>query len=584
MNKVLLLLLAHFFIPQGISAQCEPQLLNCNSNVAACDLSQNASQYWNDLGWWDNTILSHDLAEAKIDLNLVVRDTCPGDSISVRCLLFLDLDGDNIQETVVDSDNPSAAGMVNFGNAFNPNYAGGTPRAFDQRPVPTNLFWQFSLKTSISGDTSTYALKWVNDAAPSIAELPELAYGSHKVRWIVTSSSGTIKTCEKPFLVKDCKAPTLVCINGLSVNIMPTQMIQLWASDFLQYADDNVTPGGQIKIGIRKAGTGTGFPIDGNGNPVTSVIFNCDELGAQIVELWAIDVAGNADYCETFIIIQDNLGFCGQPPSLIKACARTACDEGVEEMEYEFSTNTIPPISYFEYADCGSFSQILPTDTEVTITPSKEDNPLNGVGTYDLIIIQKHIDGIDLFDTPFQWIAADANNDKIIDNLDILECRNLILGIYTNLPDNSSWRFVDKNYVFPTPDPLPAPFPESITVNTNNLPAITPEFVGVKICDLTCGNLVGFYDLEPENQHLIGIPEPNPTNEGAMLPLQLLGNERVLLEVMDFSGRLLFRNETSLSAGPALLEIPASAMPQAGMYVWRVQAGEVLKSGKIVRY
>ncbi|MBK6995211.1 MAG: hypothetical protein IPH31_09880 [Lewinellaceae bacterium] len=205
MNKFLLLLLALFFIPQGISAQCEPQLLNCNSNVAACDLSQNASQYWNELGWWDNTILSHDLAEAKIDLNLVVRDTCPGDSISVRCLLFLDLDGDNVQETVIDSDNPPAAGMVNFGNAFNPNYAGGTPRAFDQRPVPTNLFWQFALKTSVSGDTSTYALKWVNDAAPNIAELPELAYGSHKARWIVTSSAGRFRPAKNHFRSKIAK-------------------------------------------------------------------------------------------------------------------------------------------------------------------------------------------------------------------------------------------------------------------------------------------------------------------------------------------------------------------------------------------
>ncbi|MFN0174773.1 MAG: hypothetical protein ACKVU0_09020 [Saprospiraceae bacterium] len=584
MNKFLLLILAQFIIPQGISAQCEPQFLNCNASVFACDLSQNASLYWNDLGWWDSVIQTHDLAESKIDLNLVLRDTCPGDSISVRCLLFLDLDDDNMQETVVDSDNPPTAGTVNFGNAFNPNYTGGTPRAFDQRPVPANLFWRFALRTAIVNDTATYALKWVNDAAPNIAELPELAYGSHKVRWIVTSSSGAVKTCEKSFLVKDCKAPTVVCLDGLSVNIMPTQMIQLWASDFLQYADDNVTPGGQIKIGIRKSGTGVGFPQDGNGNPVTSVIFNCDELGTQEVEIWAIDLAGNADYCETNVIVLDNFGFCGDPPAIIKACVRTACEEWLEEIFYEFTTNTIPPISYFEYADCGSFSQILPTDTEVTITPSKEDNPLNGVWTYDLIIIQKHIDGTDLFDTPYQWVAADANKDNVIDNFDILECRNLILGIYTQLPNNHSWRFIDKDYVFPSPDPLSAPIPETITVNTSNIPTTTPEFVGVKICDLTCGNLVGFYDLELETQHLIGNPEPNPTNDGAMLPLQLLGNERVLLEVMDVSGRLLFRNETPLPAGPALLEIPASAMPQSGVYVWRVRAGEIWKSGKIVRY
>ena len=199
-----------------------------------------------------------------------------------------------------------------------------------------------------------------------------------------------------------------------------------------------------------------------------------------------------------------------------------------------------------------------------------------------MLKLQQLIEGVDQFDSPYQWIAADANNDHIIDSLDVLECRNRVLGIYTQFP--TSWRFVDKNYVFPTPNPLSAPYPESITVSTNNLPSTPLEFIGVKVCDLSCSDLVGFYDLEPENQHLIGIPEPNPTNEGAMLPLQLLETESVLLEVLDISGRLVYRAETSLPAGPVLLEIPAAGLMQAGVYVWRIRAGEVSKAGKIVRY
>ena len=584
MTKYLLLFISLFFLDQGLFAQCVPQLLNCNAAVQSCDQSDNDPQYWNDQLWWDSNLQTHNLAETKIDLNLSVKHPCPGESLTVRCLIFMDLDGDGVQETVVDSDNPPGAGMVNFNNINTPNYSGGTPRVFDQRLVPGNQKWRFSINTSVVSDTTTYSFQWVSDAAPTIFELPQLAYGKHAVRWIVTSTTGQTISCDKPFVVKDCKSPTVVCLNGLSVNIMPTQMIQLWATDFLQYAEDNVTPAGQIKLGIRKLGTGTGFPVDANGNPVTSVIFTCSELGTQGVELWAIDVEGNADFCETYVIVQDNLGQCEIGSTLIEACATDACAIGLEDAFFEFSFGVGPPFSYWVAGSCGSFNHSLPGNTEVKITPSNDDNPLNGVTTYDMKLIEKHINGIDLFDTPYQWIAADANKDQVIDTFDIIECKKLILGIYNELPNNTSWRFVDKQYVFPSPDPLSAPFPESVTVNSDNLPLFPIEFVGVKICDLTCGNLVGFYDLEPENQHLIGIPEPNPTNEGAMLPLQLLDTESVLLEVLDISGRLVYRAETSLPAGPVLLEIPAAGLMQAGVYVWRIRAGEVVKAGKIVRY
>ncbi len=586
MYKFLLFILALISAFSKIDAQCDLQLLNCNASEQTCDLTINDPQYWNEITWWDPALLSHDLAETKVDLSLVVKDTCAGGPLSVRCLLFFDLDGNGADETVVDSDNPPPAGMVNYNNIANPNYSGGVPHYFDQRPVPDLQKWRFVLNNTVSGDTSTFRFQWVSNAAPTVFESPELSYALHKVRWVVTNSVGVTKTCEKSTLVKDCKKPTIVCLNGLSVNVMPTQMIQLWASDFLQYGEDNVTPTPQIKYSIRKSGTGTGFPVDGNGDPVPSVIFTCAELGTQSVELWALDVAGNADYCETYVIVQDNLNNCMIEPPIIKACITNACGLGADETVFNFVVvaPNLPPFGYFETGICASISQTLPANTEVTILPENDNNYLNGVSSYDLVLIQKHIDGVNLFDSPYQWIAADANSDHVIDTLDILECKKLILGIYQELPANTSWRFVDKSYVFPSPDPLSAPFPESITVNTSNLPPLNPEFIGVKICDVTCVNLVGFYDLEPGNEHLIGTPEPNPTNAGAMLPLQLVSAETVLLEVMDFSGRLLFHSETALPEGAALLEIPAAALPSAGVFVWRARVGEVVKSGKILRY
>jgi hypothetical protein len=62
------------------------------------------------------------------------------------------------------------------------------------------------------------------------------------------------------------------------------------------------------------------------------VTFDCTELGTQCVELWAIDAAGNADYCETYVIVQDNLGNCPSSDHInVAGALKTEMADGVEE-------------------------------------------------------------------------------------------------------------------------------------------------------------------------------------------------------------------------------------------------------------
>ena len=72
----------------------------------------------------------------------------------------------------------------------------------------------------------------------------------------------------------------------------------------------------------------------------------------------------------------------------------------------------------------------------------------NGVSTLDLVRIQKHLLGIEALSSPYDLIAADANNSESVSAIDLVELRKLILGIYTELPANQSWRFVDKGFLF----------------------------------------------------------------------------------------------------------------------------------------
>ena len=460
------------------------------SPVEICDLTANDPLFWNEMYWWDAVTGSHDLCEAPTDLTITGTDACSGANISFRYLLFLDLDGDGTMETVVSSTNLPGWNNVNFGNIGNPNYSGGTPRSFDGRPVPFNQKYGFALQTTVSGNNKTASVRWNTQSAQNSFVIPQLPYGTHKIKWFVEDGCGNETICEYTFVVKDCKKPTVVCLNGLSVNIMQTGMITLWASDFLQYTEDNCTPANLIKIGIVESDESTGsFPVDGAGNPLTSVTFDCTELGGQPVQLWAIDLAGNADFCETYVLVQDNMGICN-PGSMatVAGALQTTNNEGLEEssVELDGSHPAFPPINLFDMSDnTGSymFGQAVPMAGNYTVTPTNDNNPLNGVTTFDLVLMSKHILGLEPLNTPYKLIAADINKSNSVTTYDIVELRKLILGIYTELPQNSSWRFADKSFTFADPQ-NPWIFPETKTVANVLNNQFSDDFVAIKIGDL----------------------------------------------------------------------------------------------------
>ncbi|MCB9311020.1 MAG: HYR domain-containing protein [Lewinellaceae bacterium] len=115
---------------------------------------------------------------------------------------------------------------------------------------------------------------------------------------------------------------------------------------------------------------------------------------------------------------------------------------------------------------------------------SKNDDVLNGVSTVDLVMIQRHILGIESLTSPYQYIAADINNNKAITVGDLTEMRKVILGDKMTFSNNTSWRFVDKNYVFnPDLNPLAQSFTElyNIDLLSNDM---NIDFVAVKVGDL----------------------------------------------------------------------------------------------------
>lgn len=105
-------------------------------------------------------------------------------------------------------------------------------------------------------------------------------------------------------------------------------------------------------------------------------------------------------------------------------------------------------------------------NTSYTISATKMDaDPLQGVSTFDLVRISKHILGLDTFVQDWQKLAADMNCNGMVTTYDIVLGRQLILGVLENLPC-SPWKFI----------------PQGSNVQSNGN---CVDLMGVKLGDLT---------------------------------------------------------------------------------------------------
>ena len=137
-------------------------------------------------------------------------------------------------------------------------------------------------------------------------------------------------------------------------------------------------------------------------------------------------------------------------------------------------------------SDSNGYYEISPLESggNYVVTPEKNVDPLNGVTTYDLVLISQHILQIDTLDSPYKIIAADANNSGSVSTLDLVELRKLILFIESGFPNNTSWRFVDAEYVFPNPlNPWETSFPEVFSINDLPMGLTEANFIAIKIGD-----------------------------------------------------------------------------------------------------
>lgn len=316
--------------------------------------------------------------------------------------------------------------------------------------------------------------------------------GTHRIRWVFADRCGNTVSDIDTFTILNCKAPTPICWDGLSFDLGDDGEVEIWASDF-----DNKSDHPCDNYGVVASFSATD-------TMTKNMVFDCcnssiTTLNDVNIYFYAITPNGDLlrddngdlvqDFCTASVRVTDNFNVCptipcGPTGGNLIVSGRVATEEGedVEDVQVDLDGSNLGSILT---NDAGSFAfPSMIGGGNYTIDPSKNDDPLNGVTTLDLVLIQKHILGMSTLDSPYKMIAADINKDASISAIDLLELRKLILGINADFQTNKSWRFVDADYQFAdTNSALTENFPEVYGINNLNTD-MNVGFTGVKIGDI----------------------------------------------------------------------------------------------------
>jgi hypothetical protein len=349
---------------------------------------------------------------------------------------------------------------------------------------------------------------------------------------------------------------TLTDGDNLTLDVSATNLCSNTAAD-ISYVIDLNSAGITLITGttgsINEAVGGTNFPVVGVGEQPHTITFTAEGCTTNST-------------CEVIINVLPMA-----PPSATSNVSGAISNESNSMVE----NVTVTPASGMDVyvTDInGAYNMNLATSENYNVTPEKNDDYLNGVSTYDIVLLSKHILQLELLDSPYKMIAADVNKSGGITTLDMVELRKLILFINEEFANNSSWRFVDANYAFPdASNPFGEIFPENYSINGLTGDMADLDFVAVKIGDVNGTATTNGFSGDSEGRDF------NGTLELEMNDVQLKAGQTKTIEVKanDFN-RLLGYQFTMAFEGLEVVDVAAgelTSLTTANFGMQRLQEG-----------
>jgi len=387
------------------------------------------------------------------------------------------------------------------------NFCGGS--------VAASAIWQFVPNANCEGEIRSGVVSGAMDGFTSEAFGP----GIYTITFEVIDACGNTANCDRTYEIKDCQAPIPLCLNGLTLGLGTDGTVEFWAKDFDQNSQDN----------CRNCGPSELFFSFSENVGDSSIIFDCNDIGIRNIDLFVTDIAGNQTSCSVNFTVT-GVDACSQFTT-IEGNINTREGEQVSFVNMQLEDRNTGVSNKMMTSTEGSFAFEAPMARDYMLKPEKNDNIDNGVSIFDLVLLRKHILGHETLNSPYQLIAADINNNGTITTADLVELRKVILHLVDDFPNNTSWRFVENDYVFEYPT---TPTRESLSgeFNISNLQqALSYDIVAIKVGDLNGNATIGqLHQSQPRmNEQLVLTAEDQQLKKGEIYDIGQRFEDRGLL-------------------------------------------------------
>lgn len=333
---------------------------------------------------------------------------------------------------------------------------------------------------------------------PRFRLIYRMPFGKHSLSIRVRDKCGNETERIVNIQVTDGRPPAPRCINSLVVPLAPLPpntdadgdgtpdraALSLNASDLLsssQLADCS----GPLKYSVHKAElieSGTERPSPGR----NTITLTCDDRPTELLYVYAWDASGNSGFCETYILLQDAANLCPElGEGSIAGMVQSPSGNPIEGAKVLLKAEKVNQT--FSNREGRFLFEFLKENQDYTLSAEVDSSYKDGVTTYDIVMIMRHILGEEPFHSPFQYLAADADLSGTISTLDVIHIRKLVLHLENALPHKKQFRYFPTNYAFPSPtDALRANFPENL-----NFPDLKGKFLNAGITVVKIGDVTG---------------------------------------------------------------------------------------------
>lgn len=344
------------------------------------------------------------------------------------------------------------------------------------------------------------------------------------------------------------------------------------------YAFDNVCPQSNHFLGSYTL------------NPADSIlILECSDVSPDgqdvTIHLWDIRSGDTIlwDTCRTQYFFTDPDNHCANCQGgrvNLTGNIETILNIPVEGVEVNINNSTVKTNHLGLYRD-----EDMLIGQQYNIVPRKTADVLEGVTTLDLVIMQRHITGQGLLENPYNILAGDINNDRKLNTVDLVELRKTILGVYTEFPNNDSWRIIPSTFTFiDKTNPFATPMPASYFIES--MPGnMKVDFTGVKVGDVN--NTYAAKSTLTENRTgddlILQIEDKYIKKIGAMVSLAVRNMTDVELHGCQFALDLQGLSDVRVVAGDLILRPEHYHLQNGILYIsWSDLSKIHLKGGEIL--